>query len=304
MKLTLLSDEESTTLYDGEIPILPSIENAGSTAYLKLTEGCSKPSPCAFCCFYRGRTFRRKSAHEFATHAADVASLHHEKGQRVRRAFLGEGDPLSPRIDGGEVAPDIVQDWLLGSIETARDAFPVSERPGESVCTYYLENFMVTHIIPRVAPVEVASFVSTQDVLCRDPQHLREWRDAGLSCVYWGMESGSTDLLRLIGKEAATHELTRVGEKLRVAGIEFTAIVLLGLLGEGGYTEHVTETTRALQRIKPSYVSFSRLDPSRSAAPSRTAGSRPLDTVRMDEQQAAIQDGLAHLDIFYEDYTT
>jgi hypothetical protein len=303
VRLALLTDEESKALYGGEVPILPSIENVGATAYLKLTEGCSKPDPCAFCCFYRGRSFQRKSIQEFATHAMNVAARHQEKGHTIRRVFLGEGDPLSPRVPGSVAAPDSVQDWLLQSIETARTAFPVSERPGESTYTYYLERFMVTHILSKVAPVDVASFVSTQDVLCRHMQRLREWRDAGLSCAYWGMESGSPGILALIGKRATGDDLIHVGDRLSRAGIEYTPIVLLGLLGEGGYEEHVAETVRVLRIIKPSYISFSRLDPSRSAAPSRAAGDRPLDAARMDEQQAAIQDGLANLDIFYEDYS-
>jgi hypothetical protein len=303
VKLALLSDEETQILYGGEVPIVPGIENAGTTAYLKLTEGCSKPDPCAFCCSYRGARFRRRSLPEFKTHALDVASLHHEKGQTIRRVFLGEGDPLSPRVNDGSTAPHLVQEWLLGSIETARGAFPVSERPGESTYTYYLGRFMVTHIVPRAAPVDVASFVSTQDVLCRNLQHLREWRDAGLMCVYWGMESGSQGILEAIGKRAAADDLIRVGQRLAQAGIECTPIVLLGLLGEEGFEEHVTETVRVLRVIKPSYLSFSRLDAGRCTAPSRVAGRRPLDAARMDDQQAAIQDGLADLDIFYEDYT-
>jgi hypothetical protein len=213
VKLALLSDEETEALYGGEVPIVPSIENAGTTAYLKLTEGCSKPDPCAFCCFYRGARFRRRSLPEFTTHAQDVASLHRKRGHTIRRVFLGEGDPLSARADGGSAAPDLVQDWLLQSIETARGAFPVSERPGESTYTYYLGRFMVTHIVPREAPVDVASFVSTRDVLCRDTRHLRAWRDAGLQSVYWGMESGSQGILDAIGKRAAAEDLIRVGEK-------------------------------------------------------------------------------------------
>jgi hypothetical protein len=302
VKLALLSDEETEALYGGEVPIVPGIENAGTTAYLQLTEGCSKPDPCAFCCSYRGARFRRRSLPEFKTHALDVASLHHEKSHTIRRVFLGEGDPLSPRVNDGSTAPDLVQEWLLGSIETARGAFPVSERPGESTYTYYLGRFMVTHIVPRAAPVDVASFVSTQDVLCRDIRHLRAWREAGLMCVYWGMESGSQGILEAIGKRAAPEDLIRVGEKLAQAGIECTPIILLGLLGEDGFGEHVAETVRVLRAIKPSNLSLSRLDASRCTAPSRAAGRRPLDPDRLDEQQAVIQDELAHLDIFYEDY--
>jgi radical SAM superfamily enzyme YgiQ (UPF0313 family) len=303
MRLRLLTEDETRELYGGEVVIVPAIENAGVTAYLKLTEGCSKPDPCAFCCFYRGRGFGRKSIEEFREHAGSVASVHREKGHTIRRIFLGEGDPLSARVDGRHIAPGGVQEWLLASIETARRAFPAAERPGESVYSYYLGLFMVTHIVPRVAPPDVASFVSTQDVLCREIADLREWREAGLTCVYWGMESGSQRILKVIGKEAKPPDLIRVGEKLRRAGIEFTPIVLIGLLGEEGYARHVVETVQALRAVVPSSVSFSELDLSRSAAPSTAAGSRPLSPRRMNEQRDAIQAGLTDLDVFYEDYS-
>ncbi len=303
MKLALLSEQEAKELYGGPVAILPSIENAGATAYLRLTEGCSKPTPCTFCCFYRGSRFRRRSPAEFEKHARAVAAFHLAKGHAIRRAFLGEGDPLSARSARLTVAPERTQAQILAAIETARAAFPPATRPGESVFSYYLGRFMVTHIVPRVAPVDVASFASSHDVLCRDVRHLHEWREAGLSCVYWGMESGSPEILREIGKEATPRQLARVGEKLRAAGIQFTAIVLLGLLGEEGYRTHVSDTIRALQVVKPSYVSFSRLDHTRSARPSQAAGKQPLSRDRIGEQQAAIQDGLADLDIFYEDYS-
>lgn len=85
-------------------------------------------------------------------------------------------------------------------------------------------------------------------------EELVELRKAGLGMVYHGMESGSEEVLRRLQKGASAAAQIEAAQKLKAAGIRYSAIVLLGAGGVELSTDHAKATAAALSAADPDYI--------------------------------------------------
>ncbi|MFC1870171.1 radical SAM protein [Chloroflexota bacterium] len=87
-------------------------------------------------------------------------------------------------------------------------------------------------------------------------EELIELKEAGLSRVHIGLESGYDPLLEYMekGVDAAKH--IAGGKKIVESGISLCEYVLLGLGGETLWREHATHTARVLNEIDPAFIRF------------------------------------------------
>jgi hypothetical protein len=79
-------------------------------------------------------------------------------------------------------------------------------------------------------------------------------REAGLSRIHIGMESGYDPLLRFIAKGVSAAEQIEGGQKIREAGISLCEYVMPGLGGRRWTQEHAIETARVLNLIGPNHI--------------------------------------------------
>ena len=114
----------------------------------------------------------------------------------VRRVFLCDGDAVVMK-----------QEELLAVLEALYRAFPSLER--------------------------VNTYAGPRSTLSKTPEQLRELRQAGLVRAYLGVETGSDALLQKVRKGVTAQEMLEAGVRLREAGFDLWAIVLMGLAGQG-----------------------------------------------------------------------
>lgn len=81
-----------------------------------------------------------------------------------------------------------------------------------------------------------------------DDSIVRNMRDAGCVKVYFGLESGNDETLRLMGKQASVHEGIEAVHLFRKAGIETSGFFIVGYPGE---TEKSIDDTLALASSLP-----------------------------------------------------
>jgi len=84
-----------------------------------------------------------------------------------------------------------------------------------------------------------------------------EWKalkDAGLTRIHIGLESGSDKVLKRISKGATATEHVEAGLRIKKAGMELSEYVIPGLGGEDDSIEHARETARVLNAIDPDYI--------------------------------------------------
>jgi radical SAM superfamily enzyme YgiQ (UPF0313 family) len=102
----------------------------------------------------------------------------------------------------------------------------------------------------------VGIYASARDVLGKTEAELAELGRRKLEIVYLGLESGSDEVLRRVGKGITAGEMIEAAQRLKSAGMRASVIALLGLGGTELSAEHAEETGRVLSAMAPEYISM------------------------------------------------
>jgi radical SAM superfamily enzyme YgiQ (UPF0313 family) len=136
----------------------------------------------------------------------------------IRRIFLADGDALA--------APT---DHLLTVLQALHAAFPRLER----VASYALPNNLRKKTVAEL-------------------QALRENR---LNLIYYGIETGSADLLKRITKGATPQSMIEGLNQAKEAGLRISTTVILGLGGQTYWREHIDATAELVNQVALDYLS-------------------------------------------------
>ncbi len=79
-------------------------------------------------------------------------------------------------------------------------------------------------------------------------------KDAGLTRIHVGLESGSNEVLKLVKKGATQDIHIRAGVMVKQAGFELSEYVMPGLGGKRYTNVHAVETAKALNQINPDFI--------------------------------------------------
>ena len=136
----------------------------------------------------------------------------------TRRVFLADGDALA--------APT---EHLRTLLETLHAAFPHLER--------------------------VSSYALPANLLKKSVEDLAQLREGGLTLLYYGIETGSADLLKRITKGATPEAMITGLTKAKQAGLTVSATVILGLGGQAYWREHIDATADLVNQVELDYLS-------------------------------------------------
>jgi radical SAM superfamily enzyme YgiQ (UPF0313 family) len=136
----------------------------------------------------------------------------------VRRVFLADGDALA--------APT---GHLLDVLDALRAAFPRLER--------------------------TSSYALPANLLKKSVDELTQIREHGLTLLYYGVETGSAELLKRITKGATPEAMVTGLTKAKQAGLRISATVILGLGGQTYWREHIDATADLVNRVELDYLS-------------------------------------------------
>jgi len=166
---------------------------------------------CTFCFAYKTKRFRIKKMDEIIS---DIAEARKWYGPDVAKIFLADGNTIAMRTEH--------QLEMLSEIKKA---------------------------FPRVA--QIASYAGAKFVLKKSPEDLRKIREAGLTKLYMGVESGDPVILERICKGVLAEDTLSACLKLKEAGFLLSTTVVQGLGGKDRWREHATKTAELLNRIQP-----------------------------------------------------
>lgn len=101
----------------------------------------------------------------------------------------------------------------------------------------------------------VGSYVGPQSTLSKSIEELNALRNAGLTKAYLGVETGDDELLKKVKKGVDSDQMLKAGQNLVAAGINLSAMVLLGLAGKGEVSRrHALDTAKICNEMKPQYL--------------------------------------------------
>ena len=176
---------------------------------------------CAFCPMYKHLKFEKRPVEEVKQ---DIVTARAFTGGNVETVFIGDSDSLV--IKTGDVCEILGHLW---------GAFPSLTR--------------------------VTSYARSLTLRRRSLESLRKIRDAGLTRLHIGLETGSARLLDRIKKGASPDTMIEACTKVKEAGFEVSMYVLLGIGGEANWHEHASETARVLNRMDPDFIRVRTLVP-------------------------------------------
>ncbi|MGN0071004.1 MAG: radical SAM protein [Atopobiaceae bacterium] len=88
----------------------------------------------------------------------------------------------------------------------------------------------------------------------KSDEELRQLRDAGLTTLYIGIESGLDDVLAFMRKEHRNDEARRQIARIHAAGMEYGAHIMCGVAGQGRGIENARATAALLNETRPFYI--------------------------------------------------
>lgn len=170
---------------------------------------------CTYCNMYRGVPFEKLSEADIARQIAMAARYGRLS---VRRVFLADGDA-----------------FVLGTEELLRIA-----------ATLF-------HLFPNLE--RISSYAAPRDILAKTPEEMRALREAGITLLYYGMESGDTETLRAIRKGVDGPRSVEAGRRVIESGMQLSVMVILGIAGVPGSRRHALATAEAISKISPTMLS-------------------------------------------------
>ena len=185
-----------------------------SSLLVRVTRNCPW-NQCAFCMSYKRAKFSRRSVEEVK---ADIDSMAAEyEGYPVETAFLQDGDTLVLKTED-----------VLEVLRYLKEKFPAIER--------------------------VTSYARAPTLRRRSAGELTQLKEAGLTRLHVGMESGSEKVRKMIRKGITEDDIIVGGQHVKEAGIELSEYIMPGVGGRTLSVEHALETARLLNIIRPDFI--------------------------------------------------
>lgn len=160
---------------------------------LQVTNGCTH-NKCRFCGMYRNVKFGMESLEQIESDIIEASR--HPFYRNSKRVFLLNGNPFVLKADR-----------LIKIAE------------------------LIHKYIPTVEVISM--YASIKDIESKSDEELKAIKEAGISDLYIGVESGNQKALEFINKGNTVDEAVREMKRLDQYGYYYYAMVLTGLMGEG-----------------------------------------------------------------------
>lgn len=169
---------------------------------------------CAFCAMYKGTKFRLRSVEEIKE---DLLAAQEYYGEYIESLFFPDGNTIIMKTD-----------QLIEIFEYAKFLFPHLKR--------------------------ITVYGSARYVNVKKQEELIRLKEAGLTRVHTGMESGDDEVLKRISKGTTAAGIMEAGIKLKNAGIETSEYYLVGIGGTELTEPHAINSAKVLSEFSPDFI--------------------------------------------------
>jgi radical SAM superfamily enzyme len=183
---------------------------------VRVTRNCPW-NQCLFCPAYKGTKFSRRSVAEVK---ADIDAMAREYGKdihMIKTAFLQDADSLILKTE------------------------------------QILE--ILRHLKARFSGIErVTTYARANTLRRKSVEEFLQLKEAGVSRIHVGLESGSRKVLTMIKKGITPEDIVEGGRNVMESGISLSEYIMPGVGGRALSEEHARETARLLNTIKPDFI--------------------------------------------------
>jgi radical SAM superfamily enzyme YgiQ (UPF0313 family) len=187
-----------------------------SSLLIRVTRNCPW-NQCLFCPAYKGTTFSRRTVEEVKGDIDEMAEDYKHYVDRITSAFLQDANSL--------IVPT---KELLEILDHLKKRFPKITR--------------------------VTTYARAKTMTRKSVNEYVELKEAGLTRVHTGMESGSPAVLKMMRKGSSPEDMRTGALKVMEGGISLSEYIMPGLGGRTLSNEHALKTARLLNDIRPDYI--------------------------------------------------
>jgi radical SAM superfamily enzyme len=252
MDINYLIDTKKLAGYSLELgPIRPPSE--AFSLLIRVTRNCPW-NRCQFCPIYKGQKFEIRPVEDIIKDIETAKAIADEIKELAWK--IGDGGRLrdvAAAIYNGYQHNASIRNvalwlWAGGGSAFLQDANTLIMRTPDLV--------RVLSFLKQTFPElnRITSYARSKTAAKKSIEELKELKDAGLSRLHMGMESGSNLVLSYMEKGVTAEEHIAGGKKVKEAGISLCEYVMPGLGGRKMSSEHVLGTAAVLNEIDPDYI--------------------------------------------------
>ena len=229
-------------------PIRPPSE--AYSILIRVTRNCPW-NKCAFCHTYIDQTFSRRQVQDVLSDIDSIDTI-------ARRILDAAGHTITQqtllKAKGNDNTPlyyyERVAFWLSCGMKSVflQDANSLL-LSAQDLCT------ILHHITNRFPTVEhITSYARASTINKKTLDDLKAIRQAGLSRLHIGMESGSDSVLKLARKGVTQAQLIIAGQKAIAAGFDLSYYYMPGLGGKEYMEENAVQSAIVINNVNPTFV--------------------------------------------------
>ncbi len=223
-------------------PVMPSFEQGpirppseARSLLVRVSRNCAW-NRCAFCPVYKGSRPSNRPLDEILRDVDAMAAA----ADAMRAAGASEA------LRRGDVPPEAFQValFLAGGARNVflQDADPVAAPPEKLAA-------VLRHVRSRFPTASrVTTYARAATLARRTQDQIRSVREAGLTRVHVGLESGSEELLKAVEKGCTPDEFVEAGRRVLDAGMELCFYVMPGLGGRAASAAHAAGSADVIRR--------------------------------------------------------
>ncbi|ADD68698.1 Radical SAM domain protein [Denitrovibrio acetiphilus DSM 12809] len=171
---------------------------------------------CAFCGMYTAKPFRVKPVADVIREVDDIPE---EFAMKVHKVFLADGDAAVYPTEG-----------LIKILEHMNMRFPEIRR--------------------------YSSYCGPQAIMKKSMDEWKSLYDAGLQLLYFGLESGNREVLKLMNKGMDAFKVMPKIKQIKELGVQFSVMIILGGGGKKLKQAHIDDSAKWISEVNPDFLSF------------------------------------------------
>jgi hypothetical protein len=232
-------------------PIRPPSE--AFSLLIRVTRNCPW-NRCRFCSVYKGKKFELRPAEDVIEDIKMAKAI--RDGIKELAWKTGHGDNLR------EAAATVYHQY--SHIDAIRNVAMWMYAGGKSAFLQDANSLIMrTPDLVRVVAFlketfpeleRITSYARSKTAAKKTVEELKQLREAGLSRLHIGMESGSDKVLEYIDKGVTGDEHVKGGLNVKAAGMELSEYIMPGLGGRKLTVDHYEGTADVLNRIDPHFI--------------------------------------------------